>query len=73
MLDDDIQYVVKFSNGLYYQGGYSTGQGTRDLKYAHKYGFDWQPSKDLYLRLSCEDNNLTYELVKIKTKYEIVK
>jgi hypothetical protein len=70
---DDIQYVVKFSNGKYYQGGYTSGDGTDELRYAQKYTFDWQPQKDLYLRVSVEENDLMYEVVKVKITYDIIK
>lgn len=68
----DTEYVVKFSNGLYYEGGYTSGAGTKDVRYAKKYSFEWQPLKDLYLQMSAEQNNLTYELEKVRTKYEFV-
>lgn len=65
------QFVVKFPNGKYY-GGQILESETDDLLYANKYGFDWQIEKDLYLQLYCSSNNLTYELIKVRQRYEIV-
>jgi hypothetical protein len=69
---NDFLYVVKFPHGKYYSGLISTERETADLLYASKYGFDWQPLKDLYLQLYCNENNLMYELIKVKTTFEIV-
>lgn len=68
---DGTEYVVRFPNGKYFSGGYTMGD-TDDLKQANKYTFDWQISRDLYLQLYCETNNLTYELVKVRMFYEVV-
>jgi hypothetical protein len=71
-LDNDINYVVKFNNGTYYAGGFSSGE-TTELKNAQKYVFDWQIVKDHYLQMYLNGNDdLTYEVIKVKTLYEIV-
>jgi hypothetical protein len=69
---DEFQYVVKFPNGYYYNGIMSYPKETDDLKYANKYSFDWQPMRDKYLQMYCNEKDFSYELIKIKTVYEII-
>lgn len=70
----DYSYVVKFSNGNYYAGQLWSEKETNDLKHACMYVFDWSPMKDANLRFYCQENNLTYDLIKVKTitTYEII-
>lgn len=67
---NDEQYVVLLSNGKYFS--YSLKGETDDLKDAAKYALNWQPAKDMYLLLHLDGTDLTYELRKIKTTYELI-
>lgn len=68
---NDEQYVVLLSNGKYFS--YNVQGVTDDLKDAAKYTLSWQPAKDMYLLLHLDGTDLTYELLKVKTTYEIIK
>lgn len=68
----DILYVVRFDNGKFYKGGFSSDSETDELKYSSKYAFSWQPAKDMYLMVYLENKKLSYDLIKVKTHYEIV-
>lgn len=73
ILFDGIQYVVKFENGKYYAGGFSSESQTDSLERANKYTFDWQVVKDMYLSVFLNEYPMKYELIKVRTHYEIVK
>lgn len=69
---NEISYVVRFNNGRYYSIYSSSGYQTDDLKNAKKYTFDWEVSKDIFLMAYIANTRYGYELVKIKTLYQIV-
>ncbi|QRV11367.1 hypothetical protein JR311_20300 (plasmid) [Bacillus velezensis] len=69
---DEISYVVRFDNGRYYSIYSLSGYQTDDLKIAKKYTFDWEVPKDIFLMAYVANTRYSYELVKIKTLYQIV-
>lgn len=69
MVLEDILYVVKFENGKYYAGDFSS---TDSLNRAVKYAFDWKVAKDMYLKLYLNEYPLDYKIIKVRTHYEIV-
>lgn len=71
-LFNEIKYAVKFSNGKYYCGGTSAHCEADCLKHAALFNFDWQPIKNWYLQVYLENTGMTYDLVKVKTIYQIV-